>query len=129
MPKAEFIVGIEPAADAAPNDDAAEAGGAPGAAAAAADPRSEGPRQKGRNKKRPREKGGGSGNGSLRMCHAFLTIGCQYSDNCKFSHDKTKFMETRLDDLGPRCVTFDAYGYCPYGIMVRFSAAKRNRWH
>ena len=109
------------AATAAADDDAAEAGG--GAAAAAEDPRSQGPREKGRNKKRPREKGGGKGNGELRMCHAFLTVGCQYSDDCKFSHDKAKFMETRLDDLGPRCVQYDAFGRCQYGIMCRFGKA------
>ncbi|OWZ14424.1 TRNA-dihydrouridine synthase [Phytophthora megakarya] len=49
--------------------------------------------------------------------------GCQFGDNCKFSHDINDYMKRKPKDLGERCPVFDAMGYCRYGMACRFATA------
>ena len=34
-----------------------------------------------------------------------------------------RYLETKPSDLGPRCVLFETFGRCPYGVTCRFAGA------
>ena len=34
-----------------------------------------------------------------------------------------RYLETKPADLGPRCVLFETFGRCPYGVTCRFAGA------
>ncbi|KAJ1673286.1 tRNA-dihydrouridine synthase 3, partial [Spiromyces aspiralis] len=40
---------------------------------------------------------------------------------CKFSHDVQEYLKTKTEDIGGRCVQFEIYGRCPYGVCCRFA--------
>lgn len=48
---------------------------------------------------------------------------CFFGDRCRFLHDVSCYLETKPADLGPRCVLFETYGRCPYGVTCRFAGA------
>nr|XP_054767655.1 tRNA-dihydrouridine(47) synthase [NAD(P)(+)]-like [Lytechinus pictus] len=48
---------------------------------------------------------------------------CRFGENCKFSHEIQKLMESKAPDIGPRCIGFDRFGTCPYGLLCRFGGA------
>lgn len=48
---------------------------------------------------------------------------CFYGDRCRFLHDVSLYLETKPADLGPRCVLFETFGRCPYGVTCRFAGA------
>ncbi|XP_030846055.1 tRNA-dihydrouridine(47) synthase [NAD(P)(+)]-like [Strongylocentrotus purpuratus] len=76
---------------------------------------------KGQNKKRYREKTVPS---EERPCLDFLRgAGCRFGDKCKFSHDIQKLMAGKAPDINPRCINFDKFGSCPYGMLCRFGGA------
>ncbi|KAJ1881055.1 tRNA-dihydrouridine(47) synthase [NAD(P)(+)]-like protein [Coemansia sp. RSA 1722] len=54
---------------------------------------------------------------------------CPYNDTCTFSHDVAKYLQTKEPDLGPRCVFFDTYGQCRYGLRCRFANAHTDKEH
>ena len=48
---------------------------------------------------------------------------CNFGDRCKFSHDRAKFMATKLPDISEHCYVFDTYGKCPFGLTCRFASS------
>ncbi|KAJ2801782.1 tRNA-dihydrouridine(47) synthase [NAD(P)(+)]-like protein [Coemansia guatemalensis] len=48
---------------------------------------------------------------------------CNYSGECKFTHDIESFMAKKGPDLGRRCPVFEAFGTCEYGLRCRFAQA------
>ncbi|XP_070944317.1 tRNA-dihydrouridine(47) synthase [NAD(P)(+)]-like isoform X3 [Macaca nemestrina] len=48
---------------------------------------------------------------------------CFFGDRCRFLHDVRRYLETKPADLGPRCVLFQTFGRCPYGVTCRFAGA------
>ncbi|XP_030792406.1 tRNA-dihydrouridine(47) synthase [NAD(P)(+)]-like isoform X2 [Rhinopithecus roxellana] len=48
---------------------------------------------------------------------------CFFGDRCRFLHDVGRYLETKPADLGPRCVLFETFGRCPYGVTCRFAGA------
>uniref|UniRef100_A0A673T7X6 tRNA-dihydrouridine(47) synthase [NAD(P)(+)] n=1 Tax=Suricata suricatta TaxID=37032 RepID=A0A673T7X6_SURSU len=48
---------------------------------------------------------------------------CLFGDRCRFLHDVGRYLETKPSDLGPRCVLFETFGRCPYGVTCRFAGA------
>lgn len=48
---------------------------------------------------------------------------CFFGDRCRFLHDVGLYLETKPSDLGPRCVLFETFGRCPYGVTCRFAGA------
>lgn len=48
---------------------------------------------------------------------------CFFGDRCRFLHDVGCYLETKPADLGPRCVLYETFGKCPYGVTCRFAGA------
>ncbi|KAI9597463.1 hypothetical protein BDF19DRAFT_435174 [Syncephalis fuscata] len=48
---------------------------------------------------------------------------CTMGDHCKFSHDIKEYMAKKGADIGDRCVNFDLFGKCRFGIRCRFAGA------
>ena len=80
-------------------------------------------RQRGRNKKRPRDN---RPDPSTKICFEYLKNkekGCPYGDTCKYSHDVIKIFQTREKDIEVDhtvpCPRYNNYGYCPFSITCR----------
>ncbi|XP_008571284.1 PREDICTED: tRNA-dihydrouridine(47) synthase [NAD(P)(+)]-like [Galeopterus variegatus] len=61
-----------------------------------------------------------------RLCPSLIqesTAKCFFGDRCRFLHDVGRYLETKPADLGPRCVLFETFGRCPYGVTCRFAGA------
>ncbi|KAJ8657393.1 hypothetical protein O0I10_006949 [Lichtheimia ornata] len=48
---------------------------------------------------------------------------CIFKEECRFSHDLKKYLETKPADLGDRCIQFDLFGSCRHGYKCRFLKA------
>ncbi|CDS12292.1 hypothetical protein LRAMOSA04487 [Lichtheimia ramosa] len=48
---------------------------------------------------------------------------CIFKEECRFSHDLKKYLETKPADLGDRCIQFDLFGVCRHGYKCRFLKA------
>ncbi|XP_048197853.1 tRNA-dihydrouridine(47) synthase [NAD(P)(+)]-like [Perognathus longimembris pacificus] len=81
-------------------------------------------RARGQNKARPHVKP--TQYDKDRFCPALIqdpAAHCSYGDRCRFLHDVARYLETKPADLGPRCVLFETFGRCPYGVTCRFAGA------
>uniref|UniRef100_UPI0023DD192C tRNA-dihydrouridine(47) synthase [NAD(P)(+)]-like isoform X1 n=2 Tax=Callithrix jacchus TaxID=9483 RepID=UPI0023DD192C len=61
-----------------------------------------------------------------RLCPSLIqesAAKCVFGDRCRFLHDVGRYLETKPADLGPRCVLFETFGRCPYGVTCRFAGA------
>ncbi|KAK2087146.1 tRNA-dihydrouridine(47) synthase [NAD(P)(+)]-like protein [Saguinus oedipus] len=61
-----------------------------------------------------------------RLCPSLIqesAAKCIFGDRCRFLHDVGCYLETKPADLGPRCVLFETFGRCPYGVTCRFAGA------
>ncbi|XP_025772309.1 tRNA-dihydrouridine(47) synthase [NAD(P)(+)]-like isoform X1 [Puma concolor] len=81
-------------------------------------------RARGQNKGRPHVKPTHYDNN--RLCPSLVqesAAKCFFGDRCRFLHDVGRYLETKPSDLGPRCVLFETFGRCPYGVTCRFAGA------
>ncbi|XP_037021207.2 tRNA-dihydrouridine(47) synthase [NAD(P)(+)]-like [Artibeus jamaicensis] len=81
-------------------------------------------RARGQNKGRPHVKP--THYDKNRLCPSLVqesAAKCFFGDQCRFLHDVNSYLETKPADLGPRCVLFETYGRCPYGVTCRFARA------
>ncbi|XP_003742527.1 tRNA-dihydrouridine(47) synthase [NAD(P)(+)]-like [Galendromus occidentalis] len=72
---------------------------------------------KGQNKSRPHHQ---SAENASKLCFKFIAGSCPH-ENCKYSHDTQKYLETKEADIGDRCYLFEKYGRCRYAMTCRFS--------
>ena len=57
---------------------------------------------------------------SDRLCPSVIDEReCKFGDKCKFSHDVSGYLATKLPDLGDTCFMYDTYGKCHFGITCR----------
>ncbi|XP_027808350.2 tRNA-dihydrouridine(47) synthase [NAD(P)(+)]-like isoform X3 [Marmota flaviventris] len=81
-------------------------------------------RARGQNKSRPHVKP--THYDKTRLCPSLIqesAAKCVFGDRCRFLHDVSRYLETKPADLGPRCVLFETFGRCPYGVTCRFAGA------
>lgn len=81
-------------------------------------------RARGQNKSRPHLKP--THYDTHRLCPSLIQESgskCLFGDRCRFLHDLKLYLETKPADLGPRCVLFETFGRCPYGVTCRFAGA------
>lgn len=75
-------------------------------------------KQRGQNRNRPRDKRVPP---SERLCPSMkVNLTCSFGEDCHFSHDVEAYMVRKPPDIGERCVLFELYGECPYGLECRF---------
>ncbi|KAK2504575.1 hypothetical protein MC885_000700 [Smutsia gigantea] len=48
---------------------------------------------------------------------------CFFGDRCRFLHDVGCYLETKPADLGPRCLLYETFGKCSYGVTCHFAGA------
>ncbi|NWI78428.1 DUS3L synthase, partial [Dryoscopus gambensis] len=54
---------------------------------------------------------------------------CHFGPRCRFLHDVSEYLARKPADLGRRCVLFDTFGRCPYGVTCRFGRAHLGDGH
>ncbi|NXP42625.1 DUS3L synthase, partial [Leiothrix lutea] len=54
---------------------------------------------------------------------------CRFGPRCRFLHDVSEYLAAKPPDLGRRCVLFDTFGRCPYGVTCRFGRAHLGDGH
>ncbi|NXD87600.1 DUS3L synthase, partial [Halcyon senegalensis] len=81
-------------------------------------------RARGQNKSRPCMKP--NHYEQSRLCPS-VTQGCAdkcyFGPRCRFLHDVGEYMAAKPADLGRRCVLFETFGKCIYGVTCRFAQA------
>ncbi|XP_068030004.1 tRNA-dihydrouridine(47) synthase [NAD(P)(+)]-like isoform X2 [Anomalospiza imberbis] len=87
-------------------------------------------RARGQNKSRPCMKP--NSYEQSRLCPS-VTQGCagqcHFGPRCRFLHDVSEYLAAKPADLGQRCVLFDTFGRCPYGVTCRFGQAHLGDGH
>ncbi|XP_005060263.1 PREDICTED: tRNA-dihydrouridine(47) synthase [NAD(P)(+)]-like [Ficedula albicollis] len=87
-------------------------------------------RARGQNKSRPCMKP--SCYEQSRLCPS-VTQGCggqcHFGPRCRFLHDVSQYLAAKPADLGQRCVLFDTFGRCPYGLTCRFGQSHLGDGH
>lgn len=58
-----------------------------------------------------------------RSCCKGCADKCFFGPRCRFLHDVGEYMALKPPDLGHRCVLFETFGKCTYGVTCRFAQA------
>ncbi|KAJ3011806.1 UNVERIFIED_CONTAM: tRNA-dihydrouridine(47) synthase [NAD(P)(+)]-like protein [Siphonaria sp. JEL0065] len=77
-------------------------------------------KEKGKGQNKKRKEFNKTGDDSVAFCAAFSQGACAY-ENCKYSHDVDKYLESKGDDIGDVCVLFREYGQCRFGVRCRYA--------
>ena len=66
---------------------------------------------------------------AIKLCEHAMAPGteCPYGENCKFEHDRSKYVAAKPEDLPGECPVFEAMGYCPVGIKCRWLHSHYNQ--
>uniref|UniRef100_A0A6I8NWA1 tRNA-dihydrouridine(47) synthase [NAD(P)(+)] n=1 Tax=Ornithorhynchus anatinus TaxID=9258 RepID=A0A6I8NWA1_ORNAN len=81
-------------------------------------------RARGQNKNRPHVKP--THYSENKLCPSVIQASadkCFFGERCRFLHNLASYMATKPPDLGDRCVLFDTFGKCIYGVTCRFAGA------
>lgn len=75
--------------------------------------------KRGMNKNRPRQP---RPDHKTKLC-SFIANGeeCKRGENCYFEHSVGEFIKIKQPDIGDKCIVFERFGKCPYGLNCRFS--------
>ena len=70
------------------------------------------------NKNRPRYR---RADPHMKLCNIVVhEQTCPQADSCRFNHNVADYMSSKPADIGDRCIIFDKYGKCPYGVTCRY---------
>ncbi|NXR72645.1 DUS3L synthase, partial [Pycnonotus jocosus] len=120
----------EPPAKRVKAEELGQDGESPGDAGEEEKERPEKKRARGQNKSRPCMKP--NSYEQSRLCPS-VTQGCaglcHFGPRCRFLHDVSEYLAAKPADLGQRCVLFDTFGRCPYGVTCRFGQAHLGDGH
>ncbi|XP_038628846.1 tRNA-dihydrouridine(47) synthase [NAD(P)(+)]-like [Tachyglossus aculeatus] len=81
-------------------------------------------RARGQNKNRPHVKP--THYSENKLCPSLIQASadkCFFGERCRFLHNLAGYMAAKPPDLGDRCVLFDTFGKCIYGVTCRFAGA------
>lgn len=77
------------------------------------------PKLKGRNKKRAKA----GYRDAIKVCSYVLqNKPCPYGEKCRFAHDATSYLSSKLPDIGDKCINIERRGVCQYGMTCRFAS-------
>uniref|UniRef100_A0A336L797 tRNA-dihydrouridine(47) synthase [NAD(P)(+)] n=1 Tax=Culicoides sonorensis TaxID=179676 RepID=A0A336L797_CULSO len=48
---------------------------------------------------------------------------CNFSGNCKMTHDVAKYLESKPEDISDTCYIYSTKGFCRFGVSCRFAKA------
>lgn len=75
-------------------------------------------KKRGMNKNRPRYT---RPDPSKKLCLRILQGSeCTFKESCNFSHDIASYMAVKPADIGDKCLIFEKYGKCRYGVTCRY---------
>ncbi|XP_068938940.1 tRNA-dihydrouridine(47) synthase [NAD(P)(+)]-like [Petaurus breviceps papuanus] len=87
-------------------------------------------KSRGQNKSRPHMKPTRyDGN---RLCPSLVQESaekCFFGERCRFLHDVDTYLASKPPDLGDKCVLFETFGKCIYGVTCRFARAHLGPQH
>uniref|UniRef100_A0A7N4P9H3 tRNA-dihydrouridine(47) synthase [NAD(P)(+)] n=1 Tax=Sarcophilus harrisii TaxID=9305 RepID=A0A7N4P9H3_SARHA len=85
---------------------------------------------RGQNKSRPHMKP--TRYDDQRLCPSLIQESaekCFFGERCRFLHDVDTYLASKLPDLGDKCVLFETFGKCIYGVTCRFAGAHLGPQH
>lgn len=64
---------------------------------------------------------------SLKLCRSVYNGPdsgvCNFSGNCKMTHDVAKYLELKPKDISDTCYIYSTKGFCRFGVSCRFAKA------
>ncbi|XP_020827073.1 tRNA-dihydrouridine(47) synthase [NAD(P)(+)]-like isoform X2 [Phascolarctos cinereus] len=87
-------------------------------------------RARGQNKRRPHMKP--TCYDDNRLCPSLVQESaekCFFGERCRFLHDVDIYLASKPPDLGDKCVLFETFGKCIYGVTCRFARAHMGPQH
>uniref|UniRef100_A0A4X2M2R3 tRNA-dihydrouridine(47) synthase [NAD(P)(+)] n=1 Tax=Vombatus ursinus TaxID=29139 RepID=A0A4X2M2R3_VOMUR len=87
-------------------------------------------RARGQNKRRPHMKP--TRYDDSRLCPSLVQESaekCFFGERCRFLHDVDTYLASKPPDLGDKCVLFETFGKCIYGVTCRFARAHLGPQH
>ncbi|XP_044514419.1 tRNA-dihydrouridine(47) synthase [NAD(P)(+)]-like [Gracilinanus agilis] len=85
---------------------------------------------RGQNKSRPHMKP--THYDDNRLCPSLVQESadkCFFGERCRFLHDVDTYLASKPPDLGDKCVLFETFGKCIYGVTCRFARAHLGPQH
>ncbi|XP_072458025.1 tRNA-dihydrouridine(47) synthase [NAD(P)(+)]-like isoform X2 [Notamacropus eugenii] len=87
-------------------------------------------KSRGQNKSRPHMKP--TRYDDNRLCPSLVQESaekCFFGERCRFLHDVDTYLASKPPDLGDKCVLFETFGKCIYGVTCRFARAHLGPQH